>query len=56
MDQPLPATPVVRVARKERPAHWPASSVTLNTTLRVLLYTIFAGFALLGTTGTTSGR
>lgn len=51
MDQPIPVTPVVRVARKERPAHWPASSVTLNPALRVLLYTIFAGFALLGTTG-----
>jgi tetratricopeptide (TPR) repeat protein len=52
MDQPAPpARPVVRVASRQRPAHWPASSVTLNTALRVFLYTIFAGFALLGTTG-----
>jgi hypothetical protein len=50
MDQSLPASPAVRVARK-RPAHWPASSTTLNAVLRVFLYTIFAAVALLGTTG-----
>ncbi len=50
MDQPASTRPVVRVVR-QRPAHWPASSVTLNPTLRVLLFVIFAGFAILGTTG-----